>query len=92
MAADKRYDIIFMDHMMPGMDGVEAAGIIRQGGSSADTPIVALTANAVSEARAMFLSSGFNGFLAKPMDGTALAECLLRHLPEDKILKKPPEA
>jgi CheY-like chemotaxis protein len=53
---------------------------------------VALTANAVSEAKAMFLSSGFNGFLAKPMDGDALAECLLRHLPEDRIHKKPQEA
>jgi signal transduction histidine kinase/ActR/RegA family two-component response regulator len=89
MAAEKRYDLIFMDHMMPDMDGVEAAGIIRQGGSSSATPIVALTANAVSEAREMFFANGFSGFLAKPMDSAALAECLLRRLPEDKIRKKP---
>jgi CheY-like chemotaxis protein len=89
MAADKRYDLILMDHMMPGMDGVEAAGIIRQGGSSSATPIVALTANAVSEAKNMFLAKGFNGFLAKPMDSATLAECLLRRLPEDKICEKP---
>jgi signal transduction histidine kinase/ActR/RegA family two-component response regulator len=89
MAAEKRYDLILMDHMMPGMDGIEAAGIIRQKGSSATAPIVALTANAVSEAREMFLANGFNGFLAKPMDPAALAECLLRRLPEDKIRKKP---
>jgi signal transduction histidine kinase/ActR/RegA family two-component response regulator len=88
MAVEKRYDLILMDHMMPGMDGVEATAIIRQGGSSANSPIVALTANAVSEARTMFLSSGFSGFLAKPMDNAALAECLLRCLPEDKIHKK----
>jgi CheY-like chemotaxis protein len=88
MAAEKRYDLILMDHMMPGMDGLEAAALIQQGGSSADTPIVALSANAVSEARAMFLSNGFSGFLAKPMDNAALAECLLRRLPEDRILKK----
>ncbi|MDR2740243.1 MAG: response regulator [Treponema sp.] len=89
MAAEKHYDLILMDHMMPDMDGVEAAGIIRQGGSSSATPIVALTANAVSEARNMFLANGFNGFLAKPMDSAALAECLLRRLPEDKIREKP---
>ncbi|MDR1507451.1 MAG: response regulator [Treponema sp.] len=88
MAAEKHYDLIFMDHMMPGMDGVEAAALLRQGGSSAGSPIVALTANAVSEARAMFLSNGFSGFLAKPMDSAAIAECLLRLLPEDKIHKK----
>jgi signal transduction histidine kinase/ActR/RegA family two-component response regulator len=89
MATEKRYDLILMDHMMPGMDGIEAAGIIRQEGSSAAAPIVALTANAVSEAREMFLAKGFNGFLAKPMDPATLAECLLRRLPEDKIRKKP---
>jgi CheY-like chemotaxis protein len=88
LAAEKRYDLILMDHMMPEMDGVEAAGIIRQGGSSAAAPIVALTANAVSEAREMFLANGFSGFLAKPIDSDALAECLLRKLPEDKIRKK----
>jgi CheY-like chemotaxis protein len=49
---------------------------------------VALSANAVSEARAMFLANGFSGFLAKPMDSAALAECLLRRLPENRILKK----
>ncbi|MDR1505695.1 MAG: response regulator [Treponema sp.] len=87
MAAEKRYDLIFMDHMMPGMDGIEAAGIIQREGSSAATPIVALSANAVSEARAMFLANGFSGFLAKPMDSAALAECLLRRLPENKIRK-----
>ncbi|MDR1248505.1 MAG: response regulator [Treponema sp.] len=91
MAAKKRYDLILMDHMMPGMDGIEAAALIRQGGSSAATPIVALSANAVSEARAMFLSNGFSGFLAKPMDNAALAECLLRRLPETKIRKKAPD-
>jgi signal transduction histidine kinase/ActR/RegA family two-component response regulator len=92
MAAEKRYDLILMDHMMPEMDGVEATGIIRQQGCSAASPIVALTANAVSEARAMFLASGFTGFLAKPMESAALAECLLRRLPKDKIRRKPSSA
>jgi PAS domain S-box-containing protein len=68
---DQKYDVIFMDHMMPGMDGIEAAKIIRSeiGTDYAKTvPIIALTANALAGNEEMFLSSGFNGFLAKPID------------------------
>jgi PAS domain S-box-containing protein len=68
---DVKYDVVFMDHMMPGMDGIEAAMIIRGeiGTEYAKTvPIVALTANALAGNEEMFLSSGFNGFLAKPID------------------------
>jgi CheY-like chemotaxis protein len=87
-AQNKKYDLILMDHMMPGMDGVEAVRIIRSlGGRHAEIPIIALTANAVAGAREMFLSSGFNAFLSKPMDSRALAESLLRWLPEDMIHK-----
>ncbi|MDL2321952.1 response regulator [Desulfosarcina sp. OttesenSCG-928-B08] len=66
----KAYDIVFMDHMMPGMDGVEAAGIIRRLPEERfrRLPIVALTANAVDDARAMFLDNGFTDFLAKPLE------------------------
>jgi signal transduction histidine kinase/ActR/RegA family two-component response regulator len=82
------YDIIFMDHMMPEMDGVEATKTIRSfGGDGAAVPILALTANAVSGAREMFLSSGFNDFLSKPMEIDALAGALLRWLPEDLIIR-----
>ncbi|MDR2662338.1 MAG: response regulator [Treponema sp.] len=66
-----KYDTIFMDHMMPGMDGIEATKIIRGeiGTDYAKTvPIIALTANALAGNEEMFLSSGFNGFLAKPID------------------------
>jgi CheY-like chemotaxis protein len=74
--------------MMPEMDGVEAVRIIRSlGGNNAVIPIIALTANAVSGAREMFLTNGFNGFLSKPMDQKALAETLLRYLPE-KLIEK----
>jgi CheY-like chemotaxis protein len=65
------YDVIFMDHMMPGMDGIEAARIIRNeiGTEYAKTvPIIALTANALAGNEDMFLSSGFNAFIAKPID------------------------
>jgi PAS domain S-box-containing protein len=87
-AKNKDYDLILMDHMMPEMDGVESAKLIRvSGGKNAGVPIVALTANAVSGAREMFLSNGFNDLLSKPMDSKALAETLLRWLPEALIVK-----
>jgi signal transduction histidine kinase/CheY-like chemotaxis protein len=88
-ARNKIYDLILMDHMMPEMDGVEAVKIIRSlDGHNAAVSIIALTANAVSGAREMFLASGFNGFLSKPMDSRALAEALLRWLPGELIVKQ----
>jgi CheY-like chemotaxis protein len=83
-----KYDIVFMDHMMPGMDGVEATKAIRSlGGYGAALPILALTANAVSGAREMFLANGFNGFLSKPMEPEAFAEALLKWLPEELVIR-----
>jgi CheY-like chemotaxis protein len=66
-----RYDLIFMDHMMPDMDGLEAVRIIRNeinSGYARQVPIVVLTANAIAGNREMFLKSGFNDFVAKPID------------------------
>lgn len=65
-----KYDLIFMDHMMPGLDGVDTTKLIRnlEVNYYKEVPIVALTANALSEAREMFLSEGFNDFLAKPIE------------------------
>ena len=66
-----KYDVIFMDHMMPEMDGMEATRAIRSeiGTSYAMTvPIVVLTANALAGNEEMFLANGFNGFIPKPMD------------------------
>jgi CheY-like chemotaxis protein/ABC-type amino acid transport substrate-binding protein/HPt (histidine-containing phosphotransfer) domain-containing protein len=60
------YDIVFMDHMMPEMDGVEAVKIMRRKGYT--RPIVALTANAVSGQAEMFMANGFDGFISKPVD------------------------
>ncbi len=86
-AALNRYDIIFMDHMMPEMDGIEATRIIRStDGPAKNVPIVALTANAVSDAVEKFFAGGFTDFLSKPMDETALAQCLLKWLPKEKIV------
>ncbi|MDR1306422.1 MAG: response regulator [Treponema sp.] len=85
--ANGEYDLILMDHMMPEMDGVEAVKAIRaMDGNNAGIPILALTANAVSGAREMFLANGFNGLLSKPMDNAALADALLKWLPKELIL------
>ena len=66
-----RYDLIFMDHMVPGMDGLEAVRIIRNelaGNYGKNVPIIALTANALAGNERMFLANGFNAFISKPID------------------------
>jgi signal transduction histidine kinase/CheY-like chemotaxis protein len=85
----RRYDIIFMDHMMPRMDGIEAAAIIRasEGEYFKTVPIIALTANAVSGMREMFLAQGFNDFLAKPIDVSKLDDAVGRWIPREKQIK-----
>ena len=82
LAKNNNYDLIFMDHMMPEMDGVETTRLIRE--MSLDLPIVALTANTVVGAREMFLSSGFNDFVSKPIDMVKLNEVLAKWIPKEK--------
>ena len=81
----QNFHIVFMDHMMPGMDGVEAAGIIRkmEGEYYQKLPIIALTANVANGARELFLSSGFDDFLAKPIELPALDRILRNFLPNE---------
>jgi len=85
---EKHYDLIFMDHRMPGIDGVETTKRIRDLGENdsyfADIPIVALTANAVSGMKEMFLSSGFNEFMSKPIDLNMLNMVLETFVPKEK--------
>jgi signal transduction histidine kinase/CheY-like chemotaxis protein len=76
----KVYDIIFLDYMMPGMNGVELAKLLRTMGY--DHPIVALTANAVKGEAEMFMSNGFSGFMSKPIDIKILHSYLMRYLPK----------
>ncbi len=80
---NRHYDIVFMDHMMPVMDGVEATGIIRK--TDTKTPIIALTANAISGVREMYLKSGFNDYLSKPIELRSMHKVLLTYLPDDYI-------
>jgi PAS domain S-box-containing protein len=84
------YDIVFMDHMMPDLDGIEAVKQIRAlAGEDAASlyraiPIVALSANAVQGAEELFLAAGMNGFISKPIEGAALNAALKNFLPEEK--------
>lgn len=78
----KEYDLIFMDHMMPGMDGVEALHRIRslEEDYFKQIPIIALTANAIAGAREMFIREGFNDFVPKPIESSVLIRALKRHI------------
>ena len=83
------FDFVFMDHMMPEMDGVETLHRIRQkpGKYFQEVPVIALTANAIGGAREMFLAEGFADFVAKPIELSVLERVLRRHIPEQKIMK-----
>lgn len=83
----KAYDLIFMDYMMPGMDGVETMQRIKEmdEGRYQDIPVVALTANAIAGVKDQMLQAGFQDYLSKPIDMVKLEAVLLRNLSEDKI-------
>jgi signal transduction histidine kinase/CheY-like chemotaxis protein/HPt (histidine-containing phosphotransfer) domain-containing protein len=93
MITVKHYDIVFMDHMMPELDGVETTHIIRRFHEEYNNvPIIALTANAVEEMRSMFLCEGMNDFIAKPIELPTLIAALKRWLPPEKLnIIKPKE-
>ncbi|MDR0935403.1 MAG: response regulator [Oscillospiraceae bacterium] len=82
LAKENSYDFIFMDHMMPEMDGVEATALIRT--TNTVVPVIALTANAISGMREMFLKSGFNDYLSKPIEVGKLGEIMLKWVPLNK--------
>ena len=84
MCREKVFDIIFMDHMMGGMDGVEAMKRIRTdvSGLNGSIPVVALTANAMSSAKQMFFSEGFDGFVSKPIEIEELERVMKQVLPK----------
>ncbi|MBQ9443108.1 MAG: response regulator [Lachnospiraceae bacterium] len=82
--AEHDFDIIFMDHMMPKMDGIECVNHLRRLNvpGAADVPVVALTANAVKGARKLFLTSGMDDYISKPIKLTTLAEVMARWIPD----------
>jgi signal transduction histidine kinase/DNA-binding NarL/FixJ family response regulator/HPt (histidine-containing phosphotransfer) domain-containing protein len=101
LVKENHYDLVFMDHMMPGMDGIEATAQIRaweagqtppQAASETprQVPIIALTANAISGMREMFLTQGFNGFLSKPIEIAKLDAIIAEWIPREKQIKTEP--
>lgn len=81
------YDIVFMDHMMPGLDGVDTTKLIRaeEGEYFKRLPIVALTANALTEVKSVLMEAGMDDFIVKPIDMHDMYRVLLRWLPAEKI-------
>jgi len=92
----ERYDLVLMDHRMPEMDGVEATKLIREMGENdsfyQNLPVVALTANAISGTKEMFLQNGFSDFLSKPIDIIKLNTILEKWLPGEKKRKSAAES
>lgn len=86
MLSTREYDLVFLDHMMPGMDGIETFQHIRRKSDPyfKEIPIIALTANAIAGAREMFMKEGFTDFLSKPVESSVLQRTLKRHLPIEK--------
>ncbi|WP_051533604.1 ATP-binding protein [Anaerovibrio sp. RM50] len=87
MAKNLKYDIIFLDHMMDEMDGIETLHELRENrnGPNASTPVICVTANAISGAREKYLETGFNDYITKPVDWNKLENMLITYLPEEKI-------
>lgn len=86
MAHDIKYDIIFIDHMMPTMDGVETLERIKKDCFINEaTPKIVLTANAITGIKEEYIKLGFNDYLAKPVDGDALEKMIFNYLPQELI-------
>ncbi len=94
MMEKKKYHLIFMDHMMPVMDGIETTERIRQMGDEyhQTVPIIALTANALMDAREKFAKAGMNDFVAKPIEMKEICKCLRKWLPPELIVAADPAA
>lgn len=87
LCKNNHYDLIFMDHLMPDVDGITAFHIIRDldGGYYKDIPVIALTANAISGARTMYINEGFIDYLTKPVSPMHLESKLIQYLPKEKV-------
>ncbi|MCR5784344.1 MAG: response regulator, partial [Eubacterium sp.] len=83
-----KYDIIFLDHFMPEMDGIETLTRMKKmtDAPNIKTPVIALTANAISGAREKYLDAGFSDYLTKPINSAELEKMIADYLPEEKIV------
>lgn len=88
LARKNAYDLIFLDHMMPDLDGITVLHKMREWEEypSQSAPVIALTANAVTGAREMYLNEGFDGFLSKPVNPEKMEKMIMQFLPEEKVV------
>ena len=87
LCAENYYDLILMDHMMPNIDGIETLHRLKESdGPNKDTPVIVLTANAVSGAKEMYEAEGFIDYMSKPIQGKPLEEKILEYLPENRYV------
>ncbi|MCR5596390.1 MAG: response regulator [Lachnospiraceae bacterium] len=87
LCESKKYDIIFLDHMMPGKDGIETLHELKamKGCPNSDVPVICLTANAISGAREEYIREGFDDYLTKPIDPVKLEDMMRNYLPDELI-------
>ncbi len=88
LTVENSYDLVFMDHLMPEVDGIECMRRIKEqhGGLSKKARFIVLTANAGSENEILYTKAGFDGYLLKPVSGTALEDALIMHLPKELVI------
>lgn len=84
---DKKYDVVFLDHMMPEPDGVQTLHILREDreNKNRNVPVICLTANAISGSRETYISLGFDDYLSKPIESDKLEDMLIKYLPKEKV-------
>ncbi|MDY4132361.1 ATP-binding protein, partial [Treponema sp.] len=88
-ASEKHYDIIFMDYMMPEMDGIQTLEKLRSMDTpNKNTPVIVLTADALAGVREKYIKAGFKDYISKPIDGNNLEKMLIRYLPQQKVFIK----
>ena len=87
LICERHFDLIFLDHMMPNMDGIETLNISKtlENNKSMDVPVIALTANAIVGAKEMYIEAGFDDYLSKPVKSEALMDIIEKYISKDKI-------
>ncbi len=92
LCSEKHYDILFIDHMMPTMDGIETLHALEQlePNQCRGVPVIALTANAISGARETYIREGFTDYLTKPVNSVKLEKMIALYLPPEKVLRSEP--
>ena len=87
LICERHFDLIFLDHMMPNMDGIETLNISKtlENNKCMDVPVIALTANAIVGAKEMYIEAGFDDYLSKPVKSEALMDIIEKYISKDKI-------